>query len=94
MITRRLHLIGLALAAVLAAGPALAAETQVAVAANFTEPAKAITPAASPEVTNARRIFGLKALQANICRSLLISCPVDLLRISCARFPCVIGSDS
>jgi molybdate transport system substrate-binding protein len=45
MITRRLHLIGLALAAVLAAGPALAAETQVAVAANFTEPAKEIATA-------------------------------------------------
>ncbi len=44
-ITRRLHLIGLALAAVLAAGPALAAETQVAVAANFTEPAKEIAGA-------------------------------------------------
>jgi molybdate transport system substrate-binding protein len=45
MITRRLHLIGLALAAVLAAGPTLAAETQVAVAANFTEPAKEIATA-------------------------------------------------
>jgi molybdate transport system substrate-binding protein len=45
MITRRLHLIGLALAAVFAAGPALAAETQVAVAANFTEPAKEIATA-------------------------------------------------
>ena len=44
-ITRRLHLIGLALAAVLAAGPALAADTQVAVAANFTEPAKEIATA-------------------------------------------------
>jgi molybdate transport system substrate-binding protein len=42
MITRRLHLIVLTLAAALAAGPALAAETQVAVAANFTEPAKQI----------------------------------------------------
>jgi molybdate transport system substrate-binding protein len=45
MITRRLHLIVLALAAALAAGPALAAETQVAVAANFTEPAKEIATA-------------------------------------------------
>jgi molybdate transport system substrate-binding protein len=44
-ITRRLHLIGLALAAALVAGPALAADTQVAVAANFTEPAKAIAAA-------------------------------------------------
>ncbi len=44
-ITQRLHLIGLALAAVLAAGPALAADTQVAVAANFTEPAKEIATA-------------------------------------------------
>jgi len=45
MITRRLHLIGLALAAALVAGPALAADTQVAVAANFTEPAKEIAAA-------------------------------------------------
>jgi molybdate transport system substrate-binding protein len=44
-ITRRLHLVGLVLAAVLAAGPALAAETQVAVAANFTEPANQIAAA-------------------------------------------------
>ncbi|HEX4710501.1 molybdate ABC transporter substrate-binding protein [Phenylobacterium sp.] len=44
MITRRLAAIGL-LAAVLAAGPALAADTQVAVAANFTEPAKEIAAA-------------------------------------------------
>src|SRR5258705_9030139 len=45
MITRRLHLVGLALATALMAGPALAADTQVAVAANFTEPAKAIAAA-------------------------------------------------
>jgi molybdate transport system substrate-binding protein len=48
MITRRLKLAGLALfGAVLAltATPALAADTQVAVAANFTEPAKAIAVA-------------------------------------------------
>jgi molybdate transport system substrate-binding protein len=45
MVTRRLHLWGLVLAAVLAAAPALAAETQVAVAANFTEPAKDIAAA-------------------------------------------------
>jgi molybdate transport system substrate-binding protein len=45
MITRRLNLIGLALAAVFAATPAMAAETQVAVAANFTEPAKEIATA-------------------------------------------------
>jgi molybdate transport system substrate-binding protein len=45
MTTRRLHLIGLALAAVFGATPALAAETQVAVAANFTEPAKEIATA-------------------------------------------------
>lgn len=42
MITRRLQLVGLALAAVFATSPALAAETQVAVAANFTEPANQI----------------------------------------------------
>ena len=46
MITRRLQLLGLALAALVAAtlsgAQALAAETQVAVAANFTEPAKEI----------------------------------------------------
>jgi molybdate transport system substrate-binding protein len=45
MITRRLHLIGLALAAALMAAPALAADTQVAVAANFAEPAKEIATA-------------------------------------------------
>jgi len=46
MITRRRQLIGLALAAgLLAFGSARAAETQVAVAANFTEPAKAIARA-------------------------------------------------
>lgn len=48
MITRRLQVLQLALiAAVLAFGPtaALAAETQVAVAANFTEPAKEIATA-------------------------------------------------
>jgi molybdate transport system substrate-binding protein len=44
MITRRANLFGLALG-LLAAGPALAAETQVAVAANFTEPAKEIAQA-------------------------------------------------
>ncbi|MGZ5986768.1 MAG: molybdate ABC transporter substrate-binding protein [Caulobacteraceae bacterium] len=41
----RLRILGLALAAVFAARPALAAEAQVAVAANFTEPAKAIATA-------------------------------------------------
>ena len=48
MITRRFKLVGLALfgaAMALAATPALAADTQVAVAANFTEPAKAIAAA-------------------------------------------------
>ena len=45
MINQRMHLIGLALAAAFAAGPVLAAETQVAVAANFTEPAKEIAAA-------------------------------------------------
>jgi molybdate transport system substrate-binding protein len=48
MITRRFKLIGLALfgaALTLAAAPALAADTQVAVAANFTEPAKEIAAA-------------------------------------------------
>lgn len=48
MITRRLKLAGLALfgaVLALAATPALAADTQVAVAANFTEPAKAIAVA-------------------------------------------------
>jgi molybdate transport system substrate-binding protein len=48
MITRRFKLIGLALfgaALTLGAAPALAADTQVAVAANFTEPAKEIAAA-------------------------------------------------
>jgi molybdate transport system substrate-binding protein len=48
MITRRLKLIGLALfgaALTLAAAPALAADAQVAVAANFTEPGKEIAAA-------------------------------------------------
>lgn len=45
MITRRAPLIGLALAAILAPGAAFAADTQVAVAANFTEPAKEIAQA-------------------------------------------------
>lgn len=48
MITRRFKLVGLALfgaAFTLAATPVLAADTQVAVAANFTEPAKAIAAA-------------------------------------------------
>src|SRR5690242_7144799 len=45
MITRRLSLAALALAVLLAAAPASAAETQVAVAANFTEPAKEIAAA-------------------------------------------------
>jgi molybdate transport system substrate-binding protein len=46
MLTRRLHLIGLAVGAWLGvAAPALAADTQVAVAANFTEPAKEIAAA-------------------------------------------------
>jgi molybdate transport system substrate-binding protein len=48
MITRRFKLIGLALfgaALALGAAPALAADTQVAVAANFTEPAKEIAAA-------------------------------------------------
>ncbi|WP_309606763.1 molybdate ABC transporter substrate-binding protein [Phenylobacterium sp.] len=45
MITRRRCLTGLALAGALTAGPALAAETLVAVAANFTEPAKEIATA-------------------------------------------------
>lgn len=48
MITRRFKLVGLALfgtAFALAATPVLAADTQVAVAANFTEPAKAIAAA-------------------------------------------------
>ena len=46
MITRRLQVLALAMAMALAAsGPARAAETQVAVAANFTEPAKEIAEA-------------------------------------------------
>ncbi len=48
MITRRFKLVGLALfgaALVLGAAPALADDTQVAVAANFTEPAKEIAAA-------------------------------------------------
>ena len=48
MMTRRLQMIGLALfaaALALGAAPALAADTQVAVAANFTEPAKEIAAA-------------------------------------------------
>jgi molybdate transport system substrate-binding protein len=45
MIARRLHVVGLAVAAILTAGSALAAETQVAVAANFTEPAKEVAAA-------------------------------------------------
>ena len=48
MITRRLQMLGLALLGAvltLGAGPALAADTQVAVAANFTEPAKEIAAA-------------------------------------------------
>ncbi len=48
MITRRFKLVGLALfgaALTLGAAPALAADTQVAVAANFTEPAKEIAVA-------------------------------------------------
>ena len=47
MITRRLQVLGFALAAILAAGagPASAADTQVVVAANFTEPAKEIAAA-------------------------------------------------
>ena len=48
MITRRFKLVGLALfgaALVLGSAPALAADTQVAVAANFTEPAKEIAAA-------------------------------------------------
>ncbi len=48
MITRRFKLVGLALfgaALALGAAPALAADTQVAVAANFTEPAKEIAAA-------------------------------------------------
>jgi molybdate transport system substrate-binding protein len=45
MITRRLTTAGLALAVLLSAAPALAAETQVAVAANFTDPANQIAAA-------------------------------------------------
>jgi molybdate transport system substrate-binding protein len=45
MITRRRQIAGLAIVLLAAAGPALAAETQVAVAANFTEPAKEIAAA-------------------------------------------------
>jgi len=46
VITRRLQVLALAMAMALAAsGPARAAETQVAVAANFTEPAKEIAEA-------------------------------------------------
>ena len=47
MILRRFHALGLAILSALAlvAAPALAAETQVAVAANFTEPAKEIAAA-------------------------------------------------
>ena len=48
MITRRLKLLGLALfgaTLALGAAPAMAADTQVAVAANFTEPAKEIAAA-------------------------------------------------
>ena len=45
MITRRLQILGLALAALPAPASALAAETQVAVAANFTAPAKEIAAA-------------------------------------------------
>jgi molybdate transport system substrate-binding protein len=44
-IPRRLQIAGLALAALFIAGPALAAQTQLAVAANFTEPAKEIASA-------------------------------------------------
>ena len=45
MITRRLKVFGLALALALGAGAARAVDTQVAVAANFTEPAKEIATA-------------------------------------------------
>ena len=47
MLTRRIHLFGLVIGAVLAsgAGSALAAQIQVAVASNFTEPAKDIAAA-------------------------------------------------
>jgi molybdate transport system substrate-binding protein len=45
MITRRRQIAGLAILLIAAASPALAAETQVAVAANFTEPAKEIAAA-------------------------------------------------
>jgi len=45
MITRRLQVLGLALAVLACGAPAMAADTQVAVAANFTEPAKEIATA-------------------------------------------------
>jgi len=45
MVTRRLQIAGLALSLLFAAGPGVAAETQVAVAANFAEPAKEIAAA-------------------------------------------------
>jgi molybdate transport system substrate-binding protein len=45
MITRPLQVLGLALAALAFGAPAMAADTQVAVAANFTEPAKEIATA-------------------------------------------------
>ena len=45
MITRRLQVLGLVLAALAFGAPAMAADTQVAVAANFTEPAKEIATA-------------------------------------------------
>ena len=45
MITRRLQVLGLALAVLAFGAPAMAADTQVAVAANFTEPAKEIATA-------------------------------------------------
>jgi molybdate transport system substrate-binding protein len=45
MITRRLQLLALLAVGLIAPGAALAAETQVAVAANFTEPAKEIAAA-------------------------------------------------
>jgi molybdate transport system substrate-binding protein len=55
MTTRRLHLIGLALLGAtlaLGAAPALAADTSVAVAANFTEPAKEIAAAFKAKTGN------------------------------------------
>jgi molybdate transport system substrate-binding protein len=45
MITRRFQIAGLAIALMAAAAPAFAGDTQVAVAANFTEPAKEIAAA-------------------------------------------------